>query len=100
MNSAYINYINVLGEVLPSDLFNACMERVRVDGLGETYRFKLVPAMIPEELYRRNANSINRLKSARRPKRADGSPNPEFNEAVYNATVLPFEPFQPHKMTK
>ena len=100
MNSAYMNYVNVLGEVLPPDLFNACMERVCVDGLGKTWRFKSSPGMIPDELYKRNANSIIRLKSARRPKRADGSPNPEFNAAVCNATDLPFEPFQPHKLMK
>ena len=92
--------VEELAEGLPPDIFNACMESVSVDGLGETYRFTSVPPRIPDELYKRLANSIIRLKGARQKKQADGSPNPEYNAAVDNATALPFVPFQPHKLMK
>ena len=100
-NHVYMTHLNVVGEALPPSLFSECMERVRVVGLGETWRFKPRPPMISDEYFKGNvATAILGLKNARRPKRANGSPSPEFNEAAYNATVLPFEPFQPHKLSK
>ena len=77
------------------------MERARVAGLRDTWRFKSRPPLIPNEYFKGNvATSIIGLKVTGRPKRADGWPNPEFNEAVYNAVVLTFEPFLPHTLTK
>lgn len=96
----YKLHLNVLGDALPAALFRECMERIEIAGEA-TWRFKANSPKIPEEFFKGAVSAaILGLKSARRSKRANGLPNPEFNEAVYNAPVLPFEPFQPHKLSK
>ena len=96
----YKLHLNVLGDALPAALFRECMERIEIAGEA-TWRFKANSPKIPEEFFKGAVSAaILGLKSARRSKRANGLPNPEFNEAVYSAPVLPFEPFQPHKLSK